>query len=419
MFAQIIRIVKIVKVVRVVSSSKKIVYNDAMARTKNPFSPGTGTTPPYLAGRVEELTDFRYALLDGPGSHERLSLVSGMRGVGKTVLLNEFEDIARAESWWVISETATPGFMERIRDKIYSLAKDQFDLVSRKLTGLNTASLGGIQLSEAEKFTPTVTLRDVLTDFLELQAERDEKLNQPPVGVLITLDELHYYHQSEIIEFGATIQHLVRENREIALAMAGIPQSIKPLLANDRGRNPVTFLRRANRIDLGLISDDDVATALAEPLKNTEISWDDDALAEAVSICGGYPFMIQLIGQQAFRKKEGRTISIAAVRTGGETARRKLGQLVHDTALSDLSPVDRTFLAAMAVDNGPSRMADIAQRLKADAQYVGKYRGRLLEAGVIVRTAHGYVDFQLPYMRDYLRKHVVVDSLAVTDLFNE
>lgn len=69
-----------------------------MTRTKNPFSPGTGTTPPYLAGRVEELTDFRYALLDGPGSHERLSLVSGMQGVGKTVLLNEFEDIARAES---------------------------------------------------------------------------------------------------------------------------------------------------------------------------------------------------------------------------------------------------------------------------------------------------------------------------------
>lgn len=67
----------------------------------------------------------------------------------------------------------------------------------------------------------------------------------------------------------------------------------------------MTFLRRANRIDLGLISDDDVAIALAEPLKNTEISWDDDALAEAVSICGGYPFMIQLIGQQAFRKKEG------------------------------------------------------------------------------------------------------------------
>ena len=124
------------------------------------------------------------------------------------------------------------------------------------------------------------------------------------------MDELHYYRQDEVIEFGSTIQHLVREDREIAVAMAGIPQAIRPLLANQEGRNPVTFLRRANRIDLGLIPDDEVRRALEEPVLNAGCAWEPEALEIAVRECGGYPFMIQLLGQQCFRNKDAQTITV-------------------------------------------------------------------------------------------------------------
>lgn len=178
-------------------------------------------------------------------------LVTGLRGSGKTVLLNAFADKAREHSWWVISETANQGFTQRIRNAALNLIAKEFSGEKRKISGLSFNGWG-LQLSEATNtFTPEPTLRDALTALLDLHEELDAQLNQDPVGLLITVDELHYYRKEEVIEFATTIQHLVRENKNIAVAIAGIPQAIKPLLAGDAGNNPVTFLRRGNRIELG------------------------------------------------------------------------------------------------------------------------------------------------------------------------
>ena len=128
--------------------------------------------------------------------------------------------------------------------------------------------------------------------------------------------------------------------------------------------------------------------------------------------------MIQLVGQCSFREKErtsdgGAEISVDAARRGVATAQRKLGQLVHEPALSDLSPVDRSFLVYMAQSDGPSKMADIKARFNKTDSYVGNYRRRLLDAEMITTTGHGEVDFALPYLRDYLREHAA--SLIAED----
>jgi predicted MarR family transcription regulator len=98
-------------------------------------------------------------------------------------------------------------------------------------------------------------------------------------------------------------------------------------------------------------------------------------------------------------------ITESAAVAGVQAARRRLGSLVHEPVLRDLSEVDRTFLAKMAVDDGPSRMADIAERMKVDANYVSQYRRRLIAADLIYRTGHGRVDYTLPHLREYLREH--------------
>ena len=258
-----------------------------------------------MAGREQQVDDFTAALLDGPGAHERISLVTGLRGVGKTVLLNAFEDAARVQSWWVISETATPGFTQRIMDEAFRLTAQLEGGRKRKVSGVNIAPVGGIQLSEDNSYQPGPSLRRALEHFLDLQSQLDDQLGQSPVGLLITLDELHHNRKEEVVEFGAIVQHLVRQDRQIAVSMAGIPQSVKPLLANEAGGNPVTFLRRANRIDLGLIVDSDVRDALSEPLEQLGLRWDEPALDCAVAACSGYPFLIQLVGQESFRRREG------------------------------------------------------------------------------------------------------------------
>lgn len=381
----------------------------SMNRVSNPFRATLGSTPPYLAGRRNEIEDFAEALDDGPGAHERISLITGLRGVGKTVLLNAFEEEARARSWWVISETATAGFTERIIDALFRKASEILHTHRRKLSGITLPSIGGIQFSDILEHQPKIKLRSVLTEILSWQEEIDRKLGQDSVGLLITLDELHYHRREEVIDFGATIQHLVREDLNISVAMAGIPQSIKPLLASEEGKNPVTFLRRANRIDLGLIDNNEVRKALAEPVEKVGVTWESDALTDAAEACGGYPFMIQLIGQQCFKRKRSNFITVGSVAEAAVVAKRKLGQLVHEPALADLSEVDRTFLVAMAADDGPSTMSDIAQRLGVNSQYAGNYRRRLIDAEIITSSGYGQVDFELPYMREYLREHAVVD----------
>lgn len=379
----------------------------------NPFTATLGATPPLLVGRNEVIQDFGFALDDGPGAHERISLIVGPRGIGKTVLLNAFEDEALERGWLTLSETATAGFVERLRsDIIQLLAKDR-----KKLKGLNVSILGiggGLNWDTRAIAESTYSLRNALKDLLAYKRELDRKSRQQAGGVLLTLDEMHHQRSQELIEFGATVQHLVRESEDISVVMAGIPSSIKPLLSGrlngSDDANPVTFLRRANRIELGRVSEADVREALEEPLHQASTSWSQEALDIAAEACHGYPFMIQLVGQSAFREKErasrgANEISLEAAQRGVATAQRKLGQLVHEPALSDLSNVDRTFLVYMAQNEGPSKIADIKARFNKTDSYVGNYRRRLLDAEMITDTGHGEVDFALPYLRDYLREH--------------
>jgi hypothetical protein len=120
----------------------------------------------------------------------------------------------------------------------------------------------------------------------------------------------------------------------------------------------------------------------------------------------GYPFLIQLVGSQVWRlRKSESEISMESAREGVADALRRLGRLVYEPALADASDIDKSFLLAMAKDNGPSRMKDIQQRLAIGANFASQYRLRLIASELIESTSHGYVDFALPYLRDYLREH--------------
>jgi hypothetical protein len=121
----------------------------------------------------------------------------------------------------------------------------------------------------------------------------------------------------------------------------------------------------------------------------------------------GYPFLIQLVGSQVWRQHPNKVeITIEDARNGVAAALRKVGSLVHAPALSGTSEVDRSFLLAMARDEGPSRVADIQERLGVTANYVSQYRLRLIEAELIMPVGWGKVQFALPYLGEYLREYV-------------
>lgn len=121
--------------------------------------------------------------------------------------------------------------------------------------------------------------------------------------------------------------------------------------------------------------------------------------------------MIQLVGYHIWRQQpRHKKVSADDVNAGVIAAQRRLGSLVHEPAIADLPGVARTFLLAMAHDDGPSKMSDIAARLKVDANYASQYRLRLIATELIEPVGHGRVGFTMPYLRDYLREHAALDA---------
>lgn len=363
----------------------------------NPFTPTFGTSPPLLVGRDGDLDDFRDALRSGPGAPERATLVTGLRGTGKTVMLNAYEDVAGSEGWLVISETATPHLVDRITAEHLPrlLAEHDPEQTASQLTGVSLPGGLGADREVTERHVARPGLRSRLMLLADILGERGG-------GVLITVDEVHRVGIEDLRALGSTIQHAFRERRNVAFVGAGLPSAVHDLLTDDVS----TFLRRADRRHLRTVDRDDVARALRVPVESAGRSITPAALDLAVDGTGGYPFMIQLVGLHSWRAaSDDAVIARPHAEHGVRQARRKVGQLVHASALADLSAVDRSFLAAMAVDDGPSRIADVAQRLGVTGTYAGQYRIRLLAAEVIETRGHGLVTFTIPGLRDYLRDH--------------
>ena len=368
----------------------------------NPFRPSFGVSPPLLVGRDDLIDEFAEALEDGPGSAARATIYTGTRGSGKTVMLNAVEDRAREHGWVVISDTASPGFVDRIvRQHLPGLLRD-FDpkAVRRRLTGITgPLSSGGATWSVVEAHLVGVGLRNQVTLLTDLLAEKG-------TGLLITLDEIHRKQIGELRELATTVQHAFREERELAFVGAGLASAVSDVVNDD----VLTFLRRAERHHLGSVGREDVARAIREPVEANGRRLADDVLAEMVEGTRGYPFLIQLVGSRVWRRHPSEPeISMDDARLGVSDALRRLGSLVHEPALADASDIDKSFLLAMAKDDGPSKMADIQRRLDVDVNYASQYRLRLIAAELIESVRRGYVDFALPYLREYLRSHAAAE----------
>jgi hypothetical protein len=355
-----------------------------------------------LVGRQDVLDAFDEALDDGPGAPGRLALLTGARGVGKTVMLTELGELALRRGWVTISETATPDLASRLTQAVID-HRDRLDIAPsrhRTITGVSLPlNAGGFTLSDRP--AAEGSLRTELGHLLDV-------LEPHETGVLITVDEVHLTALEDMRVLSTTFQHLVREEREVALVLAGLPSSVSNLLSD----HILTFLRRAEPHRLSDVPLTAVREALARPIAESGRKITDDALDLATEATGGYPFMIQLVGYHCWRKAIDGLIDTQTALLGVDAARKRLGTTVHATALADLSDVDRTFLLAMAQDDGPSQIRDIASRMHESADYVNVYRRRLIDAMMVAPSGRGRLQFAIPYLRDYLREHAAGDQIC-------
>lgn len=371
---------------------------------RNPFTPTFGKTPPLLAGRDQMVEDWAYAIDQGVGAPGRATLLTGARGVGKTVLLNVLEDEARERGWAVISESTSPGLMDRLTrtdlpQVLHSL--DPRGQLTRRITGVTLPSWlggGGVQSTVNTAYDIEWDARMMFEAIGTIQAGKD-------AGLLITVDELHRSAEDDLRRLTMIVQHMFREELPVAFVGAGLPSSIKALLRKD---TPITFLRRAVQVPLSSVRDAQASRALAVPARDAGVPFDADALRNAAAASHGYPFLIQQIGYECIRlvTRDGAgTISSGHVDLAVSRALTTMNTQVHETALAGLSEVDRAFLDALAEADGPMRTGDIAARMGVTGKYAGVYRRRLIDAEIIAPAGYGEVDFELPYLREYLRDH--------------
>ena len=375
-----------------------------MTKQKNPFTPSFGTTPPLLAGRSDVIDEFINGLEAGPGDPARATLYVGQRGSGKTVLLNALQDAARGRGWAVLSESATPGLVDRLVNEGLPQALNNVKSAGRtsrkRLTGLTAPGGFGAQWETVEDYPVRAGLRVLTNELTDCLGEDD--------GVLFTVDEVHRGQIDEIVQLSAVVQHAFREGRNVAFAGACLQSGLDALLSEPSS----TFLRRAERHRLADVPLGDVVTALTKPVVDAKRTISADTAKLAAEATGGYPFLIQLIGFHMWRvNPSAKEITVEDVEAAVPAARRRLGTLVIEPSLQDVSDVDKTFLAAMAVDDGPSKIADVAKRMDVDGGYANVYRTRLLTQDIIVEAGRGKVAFATPGLGEYLREHVAVDEL--------
>ena len=352
----------------------------------NPFKPTAGKTPPELIGREEALLEFTEGLDNGPGSPGRLMRITGMRGMGKTALLNRLGDIAHKRGWTVLDETAVGTFTSRMLQSL------NFESVSR--ASIEPEFLG-FKVGSIEFERSAVELRTALAK------------HAAKSGLLVTLDEVQDASLDETKALSVAIQHLIREDANVAFAFAGLPSMVEGVVNSDA----LTFLRRAVPFELGPLFNYEVIDSLEATVLASGMNISRQVASKLADATGGIPFMVQLVGYHAWQeaaRKNIETIGMEEAERGIATAKRRFNETVIEPALHKLPPSQVRYLLAMSQDEGEtSSTGDIALRLNKTPSETSVTRDRLIRSGLIDASAWGKVRFAIPHMREYLQEHVV------------
>ena len=359
---------------------------------RNPFRPSFGLSPLILAGREDLVRGFTLAFAEGVGAPLRVSLLSGARGTGKTVMLNEIEGIARSQGWIVLRANPRPGMVETLIDPTI---KDALEAIDAGI-GITTA----VVEKQASKKTLITELRALA-----------EKLKPYGTGILITLDEVQSAQVEELADLATAIQDLIRDEYDIAFAAAGLPEGINTLLQHEG----TTFLRRAEHIQLGPLRDSEVSQSFSETVESGGREVTADAVQAATSLVRGYAYLTQVVGSLSWAAAtlaDETTITENHVKSIAPDVAHRMATHVHQPALKPLPDAQIEFLRAMALvmdqagtQEAPANavpISEIAAKLKSTTSALSMRRKDLLDSGIISSPRFGELSFALPFLKEYL-----------------
>ena len=381
---------------------------------KNPFSPGAGAPPPELVGRDPLLEQARVLLGRVKQKRpEKSLLLTGLRGVGKTVLLNEIERMAKAAGYQTIlieaHEEKPLGELiyPALRSLLYELDRvaGAGDKVKRGLAVLRSF-IGSIKLTvgdvamglDIEPATGTADSGDLEIDLPNLFVAIAEAAQERQTAVAILVDEIQYLNQKELGAVIMAMHKMQQKQLPLALLAAGLP-----VLPGMAGESKSYAERLFNFPDIGALSAADAAKALREPARDAGIEFREDALQEVYRLTRGYPYFIQEWGYQSWNMASASPITLRTVQDATPEVMRRLDRNFFRVRFDRLTPGEKNFLRAMAhLGPGNHRTADIAATLGVSVKGIGPVRSKLIKKGMIYSPAHGDMAFTVPLFDEFM-----------------
>jgi hypothetical protein len=379
---------------------------------ENPFSPGAGTAPPALVGRDELIERYSVVLRRAVAGRPGKSIMPiGLRGVGKTVLLSRFYEIA-LELGLKVSFIEAPDSGDfkrllamRLRSVLLELDRGQMSGAVRRALGVLKSFTyrlpDGSSLSLDVDAVPGSADSGVLSeDTADLLTAVGEAARDRKNGVLIAIDEVQYLDVEELAAIISAIHRTVQLSLPVVLVGAGLPQL--PGLTGDAK----SYAERLFDFpQIGSLGREDARAVLTLPAAAQDILFADDALDELVGRTQGYPYFLQEWGYHVWNAASGSPITLEDVRVAAPEVQQQLDENFFHVRMDRLTPAEKQYLQAMAeLGPGPHRSGDIAAKLGVKVASVAPRRSVLIQKGMVYSPAYGDTAFTVPLFDEFLRR---------------
>lgn len=379
----------------------------------NPYRPGEGLMPTYLAGREEDIQNVEQMFDALKMNIPTQSIIfSGLRGVGKTVLINRLQKIAESKGIFCkhievetrndfISQIAScsQSFLREVstKEKFRNLIKKSLDSIKSLVVSFDpndktfSLSVQDRELYQSNNLTQSLT--DVFTSIGETAYE-----SETPICFFI--DEIQYMKNEEL---GSLIAALHRTNQlgyPVMVVGAGLPKIYK-MLSDEKTYSERLFLYK----EIGSLTDEQSKKAIEEPAKKFDATYTEDAVKEIVEITKGYPFFIQQLCQIVYQKAEGKLIEIADVKSMIGDFFESLDNGFFKVRYERCADSDKKFIFAMVkCGELPCTISNVAKNLHKHVTSISTTRAQLISKGIIYPIRYKELDFTVPEFSGFIER---------------
>ncbi|HET9701055.1 MAG TPA: ATP-binding protein [Burkholderiales bacterium] len=387
-----------------------------MDPVRNPYAPGAGTPPPELAGRDGLRETVRIALERvRRGLPAKSILMVGLRGVGKTVLLDRMRDDAEAAGLQTVRVEAPEGrslpalLAPQLRVALLRLSRNEQakDLAKRALRGLAGFAKAlkikfqdievGLDLDPEPGLADNGDLEQDLQALLEVVGAAAQKAG---TALVLFIDELQYVEEEQLAALITALHRTAQRRLPVVLVGAGLPQ-----LRGQMGRAKSYAERLFEFPEIGPLPEPDARVAIAKPALEQGVEITDEALQSIVQQTGGYPYFLQEWGKHAWDTAAASPITLSDVQQASRIAVAALDESFFRVRIDRLTRVEKKYLRAMAeLGPGPHRSGDIAEQLERKVTSLGPTRNQLISKGMIWSPSHGDTAFTVPLFDEFMRR---------------